>query len=215
MKRLAISVATLALVLFAAQMAFASENIGVGLMGSGSLMKNGATYSGTFMFGLSGTWTIDVDDSLWPDDSDSTARWNYLWDFFVYDDTPGGEAWFGTFDLSTLGSIPTFEFDSTRGMLAGDCTYRIMIRDWNGDGVLSQREKHQQQQLTYTLSINPDLGTSDFDDMCGHGSITSYSFKFINPPDDNDLDIMGQLQLNECPSPVEETTWGTIKSLYN
>ena len=84
MKKLALSVVVLACVLFVAQSAGATD-YSIGLMGSGSLMKNGATYSGTFMYGMTGTWTIDVNDSLWPDESDSTARWNYLWsNFFTY-----------------------------------------------------------------------------------------------------------------------------------
>jgi hypothetical protein len=213
MKKLAISAMLIALVLLAAQTASATV-YNVGLMGSGSLMNGGATYSGTFLFGLSGTWTIDVNDSLWPVASDSTARWDYLWNFFEYDDTQGGEAWFATFDLNTLGSIPTFEFVTTDGVLAGDCTFRIMIRDWNGDGVLSQTEKHHDLQIVYTLSVNPDLGTGDFTGWCGDGSMSAFDFRFVNPPDADAIQIMGRVETKECPSPVEQTTWGTIKALY-
>jgi hypothetical protein len=210
----------LACVLFVAQAASATD-YNIGLMGSGSLMKNGADYTGTFMFGMTGSWTIDVDDTFWPDESDSNARWTFIWNnFFTYDDTPGAKAWFGTFDLSTLGTIPTFEFvtASPGGTVAGDCTFRIMIRDWNGDGVLQQSEKHDDSQIVYTLSVNPNLGTGHFatvGERCGTGSISSGNFRFVNPPEDNIIQIVGILQTNECPSPVEETTWGTIKALYN
>jgi hypothetical protein len=203
-------------VLFVAQTAAATD-YSIGLMGNGSLMMNAATYTGTFMFGMTGTWTMDTDDSLWPDQSDSTARWNYIFtNFFEYDDTPGGKAWWGTFDGSTLPSIPTFEFvtSSPGGTVAGDCTYRIMIRDWNGDGIMSQSEKHRDSQIVYTLSINPDLGTGVFEDWCGHGSISSGNFKIVNPPQINVMQLVGQLQTNECPSPVEDSTWGTIKAFY-
>lgn len=216
MKKLATTAVILACALLISQAA-AAATYNCGLMGSGSLMSSGATYSGTFMFGMTGTWTIDVDDSLWPDASDSNARWNYLWtNFFTYDGTPGAEAWWGTFDLATLGSIPTFEFvtSSPGGTVAGDCTFRIMIRDWSGDGVLSQTEKHHDSQIVFTFSVNPDLGTGVFADWCGDGSSSSGNFRFVNPPDINIIEIVGFVRTNECPSPVNDTTWGTIKALY-
>ncbi|MBD3348080.1 MAG: hypothetical protein GF400_02650 [Candidatus Eisenbacteria bacterium] len=216
MKKLVIAAATLACVLFVAQAAFATS-YSIGLTGSGSLMKNGATYSGTFMFGMSGTWTIDIDDSLWPDESDSNARWDYIWSVFEYDDTVGAKAWYGTFSQATIGATPTFEFVTTSpgGTVAGDCTFRIMIRDWSGDGVLQQREKHDDSQIVYTLSIDPTRGTGIFENWCGYGSISSGNFRFVNPPQDNMLEIAGQLITEECPSPVEESSWSTIKALYN
>jgi len=220
MKKLAMTAVTLACTLLVSQAALA-VTYNSGLMGSGSLMADGATYTGTFMFGMTGTWTIDVDDSLWPDAADSTARWNYIWTTFFadnYDDTYGAEAWWGTFDLQTLGSIPTFEFVTSgtpNGVVGGDCTFKIMIRDWSGDGTLSQSEKHRDSQIVYTMSINPDKGTGTFQDWCGHGSFSSGNFKFVNPPQLNVLQVIGQLQTEDCPSPVEDATWGTIKALYN
>ena len=216
MKKLVIAAAVLACMLFVVQAATAAD-YNIGLMGTGSLLMNGATYSGTFMYGMSGTWTIDVDDTLWPDEADSNARWDYLWDFFVYDDTPGANAWFGNFDFATLGTVPSFEFVTTSpgGTVASDCTFRIMIRDWNGDGVLQQTEKHGDNNITYTTSINPELGTGEFENWCGYGSISSGNFKFRNPDFLNTIQIVGSLHTQECPSPVEQTTWGTIKALYN
>ncbi len=217
MKKLATTAVILACALLVSQAAVATT-YNCALMGSGSLMANGATYSGSFPSGMSGTWTIDVDDSLWPGASDSTARWNYLWtNFFTYDSTPGAQAWWGTFDLNTLGSIPTFEFvtSSPGGTVAGDCTFRIMIRDWISDGVLSQSEKHHDSQITFTFSVNPDLGTGVFADWCGDGSFASGNFRFVNPPAVNVIQVPGLIRTNECPSPVEDTTWGTIKALYH
>jgi hypothetical protein len=214
MKKLVTTALVLACVLFVAQTATAGD-VNIGLMGSGSLMTNGATYSGTFMFGYSGTWTIDVDDTLWPDQADSNARWDYIWsNFFTYDDTFGAEAWWGNFDAVTLANVPSFEFLTSVGRVAGDATFRIMIRDWDGDGVLSQSEKHDDSNITWTLSIDHTLGTDSFVDMCGHGSISSGVFRFVNPPTTNMLQIVGHLDSEECPSPVEDATWGTIKALY-
>jgi hypothetical protein len=217
MKKLAMLAVVLACVLFVAQSAGATD-YSIGMMGTGSLMKNGATYSGTFMFGMTGTWTIDVDDSLWPDESDSTARWNYIFDnfFLTYDPTPGAKAWYGDFDTNTLAVVPTFEFvtSSPGGTVAGQCTFRILLRDRDGDGLLSQYEKHHDSQIVYTLSVDPNLGTGTFTDYCGHAPISSGNFRFLNPPSVNVLQIVGSFHTEECPSPVEDTTWGTIKALY-
>jgi hypothetical protein len=62
--------------------------------------------------------------------------------------------------------------------------------------------------------VNPDLGTGAFVHLCGHGSVSSGNFNFRNPPLDDAIQIMGQIQTYGCPTPVEDTTWGTIKSLY-
>ena len=218
MRMLMLPAVVVACALLVAQTA-AADTYNIGLMGSGSLMMNGATYTGSFMFGMTGTWTMSLDDSLWPDESDSTARWNYIWDNYFadnYDDTPGAQAWFGYFDGLTLPTTPRFEFVTTApgGVVAGDCSWVIMIRDWNGDGLLSQSEKHRDSQLTITMQINPDLGTGAFENICGWGSMSSGNFKFVNPPQLNYIQIVGMLQTEACPNPVEDRSWGTIKALY-
>ena len=214
MKRIVYASVVFALVVLGAQTAAATN---IGLMGFGSYMTNGADYAGTFMFGMSGTWSIDVDDSLWPDQADSTARFNYIWDTYFadhYDATVGAQAWYGYFDGHTLPTVPHFQFDTTSGTIGGDCTLVIMVRDWVSNGVLSMSEKHHALQMTATLSVNPDIGTDSFFDLCGDGSISSGNFKFVNPPSVNSLQIVGQINPQPCPSAVEETTWGTIKALY-
>jgi hypothetical protein len=220
MRRLITAAAVLAFALLVVQPAAADESFMVGLNGLGSLMKSPVVYSGSFMFGLMGTWEITIDDSMWPSDADSTARFNYIWDNYFADnylDVWGAESWTGYFNSATLVSPPHFRFDTTgvqAGRLEGSATIQILVRDWYADGILSQNEKHHNLTMSANLSVNPDFGTGYFIDTCGHGSISSGNFNFHNPPMDDVLQITGQIQTYACPNPVENSTWGVIKALY-
>lgn len=221
MNRLTLAAALLALLVFVAWPAHADDSWFVGLNGSGSLLDNAPDYAGTFIFGMTGTWTVEIDDSLWPEPGDTDpTRFEYIWtNFFAdqYDATPLAEAWYGTFDGLTLPATPRFEFNTTSpgGLLVGDITFRIMVRDGNGDGVLGDAEKYSNHNLTATVSVNPDFGTGYFMITCGQGSIASGNFNFVDPPGVDVLQITGQLQTYPCPSPTEETSWGTIKAMYS
>jgi hypothetical protein len=219
MKRLTFAAVVLAFALLVVQTAAADDAYMIGMQGVGSLMMSPVVYSGNFMFGLGGTWEITLDDFMWPDPSDSTARFNYIWETFFADnyiDTWGAESWTGHFDGATLPAPPHFRFDITSpvGAIEGDITFSILVRDWYADGILSQQEKHHNLNLSATLNVNPDLGEGEFEDLCGHGSVGSGNFNFHNPPMYDDLQIVGQLQIYTCPNPVEETTWGAVKALF-
>ena len=219
MKRLTFAVVVLAFALLVVQTAAADDSYMIGMQGVGSLMKSPVVYSGNFMWGLVGSWEITLDDSMWPDPADSTARFDYIWDNFFadnYQNTVGAEAWYGYFDGATLFATPHFRFDtiSPAGVIEGDITFSILVRDWYADGILSQQEKHHNLNLSATVSVNPGLGQGYFEDTCGHGSISSGNFNFVNPPLDDSLQIVGQLQTYTCPSPVEEITWGAVKALF-
>lgn len=221
MKKLALAAAVLVLLMMMAAPALAT-NYMMGYQGSGSLMKSPVVYSGTFTFGLSGTWSFTIDDSLWPDPADSTARFNYIWDNFFadnYDPTIGAQAWSGYFDGTTLPTTPGFEFDlvppsSDVGHVEGSIALVLVFRDWYADGILSQDEKHGTGSMNATFSLNPQEGTEAFLEICGHGSLGANNFQFVNPPDDDSISGMGQFQTYECQSPVNDSTWGVIKSLY-
>ncbi len=219
MKRLTFAALLLAFALLVVQTAAADDAYMIGMQGVGSLMMSPVVYSGNFMWGLGGTWEITLDDSLWPADTDSTTRFDYIWtNFFAdhYIDTVGAESWTGNFDGATLLAPPHFRFDtiSPAGVIEGDITFSILVRDWYADGILSQQEKHHNLNLSATLSLDPDLGEGYFEDTCGHGSVSSGNVNFHNPPMDDDVQIVGQLQTYTCPSPVEETTWGAVKALF-
>lgn len=219
MKKLTFAFVVLAFALLVVQTAAADDSYMVGMQGLGSLMESPIVYSGNFMFGLVGSWEITVDDALWPDPSDSTARFDYIWDTFFADNyltTPGAQSWTGYFNGATLMATPHFRFDSVSpvGVLEGDITFSILVRDWYSDGILSQSEKHDNLNMSATVNMNPALGQGYFVDTCGHGSVSSGNFNFHNPPMKDNLQIVGQLQTYTCPSPVEDSTWGAMKALY-
>ncbi|MFH1866230.1 MAG: hypothetical protein ABIK85_10130 [Candidatus Eisenbacteria bacterium] len=219
MKRLTCAVVVLAFALLVVQTAAADDSYMVGMQGLGSFMESPIVYSGNFMFGLVGSWEITVDDSMWPDPADSTARFDYIWDTFFaghYLDVTGAESWTGYFNGATLMATPHFRFDlvSPAGVLEGDITFSILVRDWYADEILSQQEKHDNLNMSSTVSVNPALGQGYFANTCGHGSVSSGNFNFHNPPMKDDLQIVGQLQTYTCPSPVEDSTWGAMKALY-
>jgi len=218
MRKIVFVAVVLSLVLFTVAPA-AADSYTFGASGLGSLMKSPVAYSGTFLFGVSGTWEFQIDDSLWPDPADSTARFDYIWDtFFVdnYDNTGGAQSWFGYFNSSTLPTAPTFSFDLTSpaGCVSGDISFVIMMRDWYADEILDQSEKHRNNQIAGTFILNPDQGTGFFTDHCGDGSMSAGNFNFVNPPLDDSVMFMGQFSSEFCGSPVEDSSWGMIKALY-
>jgi hypothetical protein len=189
------------------------------LQGSGGLMLNGADYTGPILAGLVGTWTLDFDDSLWPDDSDSTARFDYIWtNFFApnYDSSPGQQAWRGYFNASTLPTTPRISFATSvpGGTLTTNASVTILVRDYNADGMLSQYEKHHDCQVAITVSVETPLCTGYFEDYCGNGSFGSGDLTFVNPPTADSIFLNGQLMVNYCGSPVEHESWGAMKALF-
>jgi len=197
----------------------AIEYFTVQLDGIGGMMLDGADYSGAVSLQMAGTWTLDVDDSLWPDESDSTARFDYIWDTFFaanYDGTPGQQSWRGYFDGATLPSVPKLTLDTTYpgGVLVSNASFVVLVRDYYGDGELSQIEKHHACQVSMTISVETPLCTGYFVDYCGDGSLGAGNFNFINPPDPDEITFFGQVQVWFCGAPVEDSTWGSIKALY-
>ena len=209
------------LVLLCAAQAYGDDYM-LQLSGSGGFMLNDADYSGNIDAGMVGTWTLDVDDSLWPDESDSTARFDYIWSTFFadnYNDVSGAQHWTGYFDSSTLPSTPLMILDTTTpgGILGMNTSFTVKVRDYYADGVLSQYEKHHACQMAFTFSVETPLGTGTFEDYCGDGSSSNGSFNFVNPPAEDLLEypFFGQLNVWFCGAPVEDSTWGTIKALFH
>jgi hypothetical protein len=210
----AVAIATVVLLAFPAL----ADDTFVVMMGQGNLMKSPTSYTGTFLSGFTGTWEIRVNDTFWPSASDTTARFTYIWETFFadgYDATPGSEAWYGTIGDEQL-QPPYFGFDLTSpaGSVVGTATLTVMIRDMVPDGVLSQAEKHGASNVTATLVVDPNQGADEYSNQCGEGALGSGNFNFVNPPADDMIMINGLVQMFICPSPVEDSTWGTIKALY-
>jgi hypothetical protein len=232
MKKLALALTVLAVVLFVVAPAGATQ-YQPGSSGLGSFMKSPVVYEFNFLFGMTGTWSFTIDDSLWPDPSDPQARFDYIWNTFFagnYDgSTPGAEAWRGYFDGSTLPTVPTFEMDVSGtippnlvGTLGGNVTIVVQVRDFVADGVLSQAEKDNNHGFNATFQISPSLGTGDFVNMCGTGSMAASAitggdekrFNFVDPPADDALELIGIMDIEPCPSPTDDSSWSTIKALY-
>ncbi len=134
---------------------------------------------------------------------DTESQFTHVWDEFFagnYDDTPGSEAWYGYFDGNTLRRPPKFAFDVTdpEGRLRGDASLKIMVRDFNGDGVLSEAEREQNCQMTVTLVFDERGGKGAFRGMCGTGALGGGNFNFVDPPDDDDIQLVGNLTLYPC-----------------
>jgi hypothetical protein len=185
--------------------------------GTGSLLTTPAQYSGTFLFGISGTWLFVVDDSAWPPADSVQARWDYIWNnYFVYTAAPGAEGWIGTFDGSTLPSTPVFTFNLTGpdvGTLGGNITFDLLVRDDSPTDGIPQEVERDQIQMDALLIINPVYGTGDFVNICGSGSMGG-TLNHNFPPGYDTISGMGQLSTNPCPAPVEKSTWGSIKAMY-
>jgi hypothetical protein len=174
------------------------------LSGSGSLLADRAGYGGTILAGFTGTWELNIDSRKWPDASANNGRFEYIWEEFFednYDDTPGSEAWYGYFDSSTLRKPPRLALDTVepKGHLQGDASLVIMVRDLNGDGVLSQAEKDHNCQLTMTLVVDSSKGRGVFRQMCGSGGLGSGDFNFVEPPGEDGIQIVGSITLEDCP----------------
>jgi len=174
------------------------------LSGSGSLLIDRAEYAGTIMSGFTGTWKLQVDNKKWPAASASGERSEFFWESFFednYDGTPGSEAWYGYFDGSTLRTTPRFYLDTVepKGHLQADASLVVMVRDMNGDGVLSADEKDRNCQLTMTLVVDSSEGKGVFRNMCGTGALGSGDLNFVEPPGKDDIQIVGSVSVETCP----------------
>ena len=100
-------------------------------------------------------------------------------------------------------------------ILAGDISIVIMVRDGDGDGVLDDAEKYDDQQYVATLNVNPTLATGAFIDMCGDGALSTGVFNFVDPPGVDTAEFPGFVDIEDCPpQPVEQSTWSNLKALY-
>jgi hypothetical protein len=216
MKMATITMAAL-VVLLASSLAGAETYM---LMGMGSWLLDDPTYSGQLVGDFVGTFTIEIDDSAWPGQNDvNPTRFEYIWDNYFADNhnpEPDAEAWYGVFDGLTMPSTPQFVFNTSvpGGILAGDITIVIQVRDVDADEVLDDEEKYANHQFAGTLNVNEDLATGAFENLCGYGACGSGVFNFVDPPGLDDAQFPGEVTLHPCSAPVEESTWSTIKCFY-
>jgi hypothetical protein len=197
-------------------------------------MASPIVYTGNFISGFSGTWTITIDDSAWPDSAKvpySWARFNYIWQHFFEDnyDPTGPLSWTGYFNASTLGEHPTFEFNITgslygdSGIIAGGAPFTLLVMDNTPNQVLDPWE-WDELRFAANLNIDPGSTTGTFVGYCGFGGMNATDFDFPHPPyDPSVIDSVGyppalpgsgNLFTSLCPSSTEPTGWGKLKSLF-
>jgi len=217
MRKLAIAAVAVVLALALAAPASAQMKFMVG-SGTGSLLVSPVVYSGTFQPGsqLTGDWVITIDDTGWP--TTEPERFNYIWNtFFVpnYTTIPAGsEKWTGKFNAQTLPTAPQFWFEETGGgayTLGGNITLNILVRDFEVDEYLSGYEKDHDHNFNSTLNPSCDNSTGLYDNTYGTGSLSGGDQNFTTA---DAIEFVGQVMLSPCESPVESTTWGSIKALY-
>ena len=210
MQRISIAVCVLIAVL---AVTAAADNYFLTLSGSGNLLDRKPEYVGTFLAGFTGEWSLTFEKHDWTGGSSSNGEFEYVWGRYFaenYDDTPGSEAWYGYFDGSTQGGPPSFKIRTTepKGVLGGAAAVTIMVRDFNGDGLLSPSERDQNCQMTVTLAVDPELGKGVFRDMCGSGALGGGNFNFVDPPDMDEIMLVGNLNLEECSKGIEGAAGG-------
>jgi hypothetical protein len=191
----------------------------VGLSGTGGLLKAGSDYAGTIAFGMVGVWTLEIDDSLWPDAGDTTARFEHIWETYFapnYDATPGLESWRGYFNSSALPASPrlTLRTDQPGGDLVLNAPFVLLVRDYDGNGALSPSERRQDCQLSMTCSVEKPACTEYFYDYCGNGGLGAGDVNLVSPPATDEISAIAQFQVWYCGSPVSAGSWVAIKTVF-
>jgi hypothetical protein len=201
----------------------ANETVPFSLNGSGSLLNSPALFQGMIDSGpfSSGWFVIDVDDTGWPLDNPVTPeneRWDYLLaTFFTYDNTPGGERWAGYFPAQgALLPVVTWQFTNGGDQLGGVIRYLIItILDSDADGIVDQDDLAN-QAVAANFHSHIEQSHGNYEGWCGFGTGNG-NLENFDPGMDDLLTIpIGNLYMRDvsCAVPVEETTWGAVKTLY-
>jgi hypothetical protein len=219
-----IAVLSVSLVLgTAAVVGAANQTVTFSLNGSGSVLNSPVVFQGMIDSGpMNGGWfVIEIDDTGWPVDNPGTPgneRWSYLLStFFTYDNTPGGEHWDGYFPLQG-GLLPPviWRFTSGADQLGGVIRYLIIsILDSDADGEIDQDELAN-QTIAANFHSHIEQSQGIYAGWCGFGTGNG-NLENFDPNMDDILTLpVGNLYLRNvsCGVPVEETTWGAVKTLY-
>jgi hypothetical protein len=193
-------------------------HIEYGFSGNGNFMVSPVNYTCSINSGepflVGGTWNMWVDDTGWPPDTDELVRWNYIdATFFAPNYDPILGTWTGTFDENSTASSPTWNAGHILGSLAGTATLQITISDFNFDGIIDPDERSF-SIFSGTLIVVKN-GTGIWAGYCGLGSFSGTSMNY-DPWNFADDYVEGYtiLDIEDCGVPVEEITWGHVKSIY-
>jgi hypothetical protein len=188
--------------------------------GTLNFMTSPVLFDGTVTSGEpllnTGYWTIEIDDTGWPDDSNQQVRWDYIAATYYgpnYDPMIG--TWTALFDSSTTNSSPWWETGRAGvGNLTGTATLQMTIQDYNFDGVIDPDERAF-VIFSGTLIVVKN-GEGLFAGFCGLGSYSGTSISPGPPYTFADETFNGRtiLDVEDCSVPVEEVSWGFVKSQY-
>ncbi len=186
-------------------------------VGNGDFMESPPVFGGAMDPGgtiTDGTWSITIPDAGWP--MDEAERFQYIWStFYANNYTPGTPGyWKGHFDtnhgLVELNSLNIVD-NTNEGVMVGTCTIEVQVLDLNSNGVLDEDE-FCSGSLTGLVIIIRD-GTGVYDGMCGTGNYFGTYTK--DCPGSYETWHFGMyLWLEDCSTPVESRSWGSIKALY-
>jgi hypothetical protein len=164
---------------------------------------------------LGGYWTLQVDDTGWPADTDKQARWDYIaanyyepnYDSYSFN-------WTATFDEHTTNSAPTWGTGkAVVGDMTGTATLQITITDFNFNEMIDPDERAF-VVFSGTLIVVKN-GEGMFAGYCGLGS---FSGSASNPDPVNFADDSYSgttiLDVEDCSVPAEQVSWGHVKALY-
>lgn len=222
-------------VLFITMLAASSVCAGVifedfALTGYGNFMNTQPGFLGDIIGGTlsPGTFWIKIDATGWPDDDPETPnneRWDHIFsNYFVYDNTPGGEGWDGYFPPVASGEpLPEWRFRTVAGdTLGGECSsFIVTMRDYNGNGILEDGE-YDNKTFAANLIAHINFSTGCFESFCGSGSCSG-TIDLVNEETWEEeiyvpsaASASGDLMLNDmfCTTGVESKTWSGIKAIH-
>jgi len=188
--------------------------------GTGNLMVSPVLYTGSIDAGeaqlVGGTWSIGIDDTGWPGDSDKNVRWNYVDATYFAPNYGPADTWTAVFSAATTASVPQWHAGrSDTGDLVGTAEIQMTIQDLNHDQVIDPDERGL-IVLSGTIIVIKD-GTGIWAGYCGLGSYSGFMQNFdpVNFADDNVMAGSAVLDIEECSVPNESVTWGHVKATYS
>jgi hypothetical protein len=185
--------------------------------GGGDFMDSPPTFAGAMDPGgtiSDGSWSITVPDTGWP--MDPLDRTQYIWDtFFAGNYTAGTPGyWKGYFDanhgLPELSSLNISDL-TNGGTMVGTCTIEVQVLDLNSNTVLDEGEFCSGSLTGLVIVVR--LGTGVYDGMCGEGNYFG-TYNKDCPSTVEAWNFGMYLWLEDCSTPVESSSWGAIKALY-
>ncbi len=187
------------------------------MSGSTNFMVSPVIFNGSIDAGepllIGGFWTLQVDDTGWPADTDKAARWNYI-EATYYTPNYDFGFWTATFDENTTVSAPAWSVGKSGvGSMTGTATLQMTIEDWNFNEIIDPDER------TFAIFSGTLIVVKNGDGLfAGYCGIGSYSGAATNPDPwsfaDDAFNGSTILDVEECSVPVEEVTWGQVKSMY-